>query len=247
MASGKRHAPEIRGDAIVDAEAYRADRLHRARPREHAVDGVARVESAAVETRRPDEIDPGYHVGRHLAEIVPDDRRTAGESAAGELRVPRARLQERHIAGRGLHPHHDPVVEHVLIGQVGLAADAALDPLASPDRDPCANRKSCPIVRRRLGRAGAERRVIRRGGRQISGGGGRGREANRSHADAREGKTSDNDAHEPILYHRSACEALRFRLRHIDGGALIRLAVLRRLRRFDPDARALDKARHGRL
>ena len=32
---------EIRGDAIVDADAERADRLHRAGSGEHGVDGVA--------------------------------------------------------------------------------------------------------------------------------------------------------------------------------------------------------------
>src|SRR5271154_7202489 len=53
---------EVRSDAIVDADAERADSLHRARPGEDGVDGVACVESAAAEAGRADEIDPGDDV-----------------------------------------------------------------------------------------------------------------------------------------------------------------------------------------
>src|ERR1700722_13641890 len=49
---------EIRRDAIIDADAERADRLHRAGSGEYGVDKVACVESAAAEARRADEIDP---------------------------------------------------------------------------------------------------------------------------------------------------------------------------------------------
>ena len=153
-------------------------------PEKTRVDGVACVESAAAEARRADEIDPGDDIGRHLAEIIADDRRAAGESAAGELGVSGAGLEIGHVAGRGLHPQHDSVVEHVFIIQVGLAPDAALDPLASPDGDSRANREARPIIGRDFGCAGAERRISRRSGRQISGGGGRGLEANRGRTDA---------------------------------------------------------------
>ena len=125
--------------------------------------------------------------------------------------------RERHIAGRGLNPHHDAVVEHMFVTQVGLAADPALDPLASPDRDARPDRKSRPIIRRDVGCAGAERRISRRSGRQISGGGRPGLEASRSRTDRRGGKTNANDAHDAHLYHNSPREALRFRVRHIDG------------------------------
>src|SRR5262249_6868834 len=59
---------EVRGDAIIDADAKRADRLHRAGAGENGVDRVAGVESAAAEARRTDEIHPRDDVRRHLAE-----------------------------------------------------------------------------------------------------------------------------------------------------------------------------------
>src|SRR6202167_1413127 len=133
---------EIRGDLIIDANAKRADRLHRAVTREDRVDRVACIESAAAEARRADEIDAGDDVGGQLAEIIPDDRRAAGESAAGRLRESATRLEIGHIASRRLHAQHDSVVEDVFISQVGLAADAALDPLATRDGNPRADRET---------------------------------------------------------------------------------------------------------
>src|SRR3984957_7377807 len=190
---------EIRGDAIVDADAERADRLHRAGSGEHGVDGVAGVESARVEARRADEIDPGDNVRGHLAEIIPDDRGTAGESATRELRISGARLQIGHVTGRGLHPKHDPIVEDTFIIEIGFAPDAALDPLAPPYGDACANRKAGPIIGRGVGRAVAERRITRRRGRKISGGDGRGLDENRRCTDQRGGNTSNNEAHDVCL------------------------------------------------
>jgi hypothetical protein len=186
---------EIRGDAIIDANAKRADRLHRAGTREDRVDRVACVESAAAEAGRADEIDPGDDVGGQLAEIIPDDRRAAGESAAGKLRESATRLEIGHIPSRRLHPQHDAIVEDMFISQVGLAADAALDPLASRDGDPRADRKARPVIRRGVGCAGVKRRITRRRGRKIGGGGGRGLQENHGCTD-RGGKTSNNEAHD---------------------------------------------------
>src|SRR5271168_1091872 len=190
---------EVRGDAIVDADAERADRLHRAGSGEYGVDRVACVESAAAEPRRADEIDPSDHVRGHLAEIIPDDRRAAGESPAGKLREPGVRLEIGHVTGRGLHPKHDPVVEDMFIIEVGFAPDAALDPLAPPDRDPRAYREACPIIGRGVGSTGTERRITRRRGRKISGGAGRGLQENRGCTDQRGGKTSNDEAHDVCL------------------------------------------------
>src|SRR3984885_13782820 len=190
---------EVRGDAIVDADAERADRLHRAGAGEYGVDRVAWVESAAAEAGRADEIDPSDHIRGHLAEIIPNYRRAAGESAARELRKSGGRLQIGHVAGRGLHPKHDPIVEDMFIIEVGFAPDAALDPLAPPYGDACANRKAGPIIGRGLGPTGTERRITRRRGRKISGGGGRGLQENRGCTDQSGGKTSNNEAHDVCL------------------------------------------------
>ena len=208
---------ETRGDPIVDADAQRPDGLHRARAGEHAVEGIAGVERADAEPGRADEVDPGHDVGGHLAEIVSDDRRGAGEGAAGKLGKSWTGLEERHVAGRSLHAQHDPVVEHMLIGQVGLAANAALDPLPSPDGDPRANGKTAPGSGARPVRQGQApdkstersadqpRRRVRTPGQTAA-----------TQPDTKERKAITTRM-AFCFYHKSACEALRFRLRHIDG------------------------------
>ena len=79
----------------------------------------------------------------------------------------------------------------MLITQVGLAADPALDPLAAPDRNARADGKTGPRIGRGVGGARAKRRIARGSGRQVGRSGGPGQQANRG----RGGKISDNDAH----------------------------------------------------
>src|SRR5208282_3639210 len=186
---------EIRIDAIVDADAEGSYRLDRTGAGKDTVDRVSGIERSPAEARRPHEVDPSDDIGRHLAEIVSYDGRAAGKSVAGELGEPRVRPGERHVAGRALHPHHETVIEHMFVGEVGLAAEPALHPLASPGRDARPDRKARPIIGRDVSCVGVESRIAGRRAREVSRSRGPNLKGRRHGANGYRGKESDDETH----------------------------------------------------
>src|SRR5271157_3482498 len=146
---------EIRRDLVGGAHPDRADRLDRARSRKHIVHGVERTDRP--EVARPGEIDPGDEIGRQLPHPVADDSFASGERGPGELReAARGRPQTGLVTARRPDAEDDAVVESMVVADIALAADPALDPLATPGRDPGPDIETGPRVGRDLRRIGRE-------------------------------------------------------------------------------------------